>query len=122
MPGRVNSVAVSADGKRIAAGSSLDGAGEVGVYGYEFDTSYPDNLKAINQKVVTARSAAEVAALEKYHKEGVQADRPREGPAGRHLRGRVPARRQGAGRRRGRRHRPAAQPRDRLDDQGVRRR
>ena len=42
LPGRVYSVAVSADGKRIAAGSSLDGTGEVGVYGYEFDTGYPD--------------------------------------------------------------------------------
>ena len=41
MPGRVYSVAVSADGKRIAAGSSLDGTGEVGVYGYEFDTALP---------------------------------------------------------------------------------
>ena len=41
MPGRVTSVAVSADGKRIAAGSSLDGAGEVDVYGYEFDTELP---------------------------------------------------------------------------------
>ncbi len=42
------------------------------VYGYEFDTSYPDNLKRINQKVVTARSAVENAALEKYHKDGVR--------------------------------------------------
>ena len=41
LPGRVYSVAVSADGKRIAAGSSLDGKGEVSVYGYEFDTSLP---------------------------------------------------------------------------------
>ncbi len=72
LPGRVYSVAVSADGKRIAAGSSLDGAGEVGVYSYEFDTGYPDKIKAINQKVVTARSAAEVAELDKYHKEGVK--------------------------------------------------
>jgi WD40 repeat protein/mono/diheme cytochrome c family protein len=72
LPGRVTSVAVSADGKRIAAASSLDGAGEVAVYGYEFDTSYPDQLKAINQKVVTARSAEENAALEKYHKDGVR--------------------------------------------------
>ncbi|MHB1559750.1 MAG: c-type cytochrome domain-containing protein [Isosphaeraceae bacterium] len=36
--GRVTSVAVSADGKRIAAAGSLDGAGEVAIYGYEFDT------------------------------------------------------------------------------------
>ena len=53
MPGRVYSVAVSADGKRIAAGSSLDGAGEVDVYSYEFDTGLPDNIKAIMAKVVT---------------------------------------------------------------------
>ena len=72
LPGRVYSVAVSNDGKRIAAGSSLDGTGEIGVYSYEFDTSYPDKIKAINQKVVTARSPAEAAALEKYHKEGVK--------------------------------------------------
>ncbi len=72
LAGRVTSVAVSADGKRIAAAGSLDGAGEVAVYGYEFDTSYPDRIKAINQKVVTARSAEENAALDKYHKEGVR--------------------------------------------------
>ncbi|MGP0070054.1 MAG: c-type cytochrome domain-containing protein, partial [Isosphaeraceae bacterium] len=72
LPGRVYSVAVSSDGKRIAAGSSLDGTGEIGVYSYEFDTGYPDNIKAINQKVVTSRSPAEAAALEKYHKEGVK--------------------------------------------------
>ncbi len=72
LPGRVYSVAVSTDGKRIAAGSSLDGTGEIAVYTYEFDTSYPETIKRINSKVVTARSAAEVAALEKYHKEGVK--------------------------------------------------
>lgn len=73
MPGRVYSVAVSADGKRIAAGSSLDGSsGEVAVYSYEFDTSLPDKIKAIQQKVVTTRSAAEKAALEAYQKEGVK--------------------------------------------------
>ncbi len=72
LPGRVCSVAVSSDGKRIAAASSLDGTGEISVYGYEFDTSLPANIKAINEKVVTTRSAAEAAALEKYHKEGVK--------------------------------------------------
>jgi WD40 repeat protein/mono/diheme cytochrome c family protein len=72
LPGRVYSVAVSNDGKRIAAGSSLDGAGEIAVYAYEFDTALPANIKAINEKVVTARSAAEAAALETYHKEGVK--------------------------------------------------
>jgi WD40 repeat protein/mono/diheme cytochrome c family protein len=72
LPGRVYSVAVSNDGKRIAAGSSLDGSGEVSVYGYEFDTALPANIKAINEKVVTTRSAEEAAALEKYHHDGVK--------------------------------------------------
>jgi WD40 repeat protein/mono/diheme cytochrome c family protein len=72
MLGRVCSVAISSDGKRIAAASSLDGMGEISVYGYEFDTSLPANIKAINEKVVTARSAEEAAALEKYHKDGVK--------------------------------------------------
>jgi WD40 repeat protein/mono/diheme cytochrome c family protein len=72
LPGRIYSVAISADGKRIAAGSSLDGKGEVSVYGYEFDTALPPQIKAINEKVVTARSAEEAALLEKYHKDGVK--------------------------------------------------
>ncbi|MEJ7638521.1 MAG: c-type cytochrome domain-containing protein [Singulisphaera sp.] len=70
MTGRVYSVAVSPDGKRIAAGSSLDGAGQVSVYSYEFDTSLPDNIKAIMAKVASTRSAEEKATLEKYHSDG----------------------------------------------------
>jgi WD40 repeat protein len=72
LPGRVYSVAVSADGKRIAAASSLDASGEVSIYAYDFDTSLPANIKAIQEKVVTTRSPAEAAELEKYHKEGVK--------------------------------------------------
>ncbi len=72
MKGRVNAVAVSADGKRIAAGSSLDGAGEVHVHSYEFDTSLPDGIKAIMSKVSTSRNPAEVAALQKYLRDGVK--------------------------------------------------
>ncbi|MFO0893120.1 MAG: c-type cytochrome domain-containing protein [Isosphaeraceae bacterium] len=73
LPGRINSVTVSADGKRIAAASSLDGSsGEVAVYSYEFDTSYPDNIKAIQSKVVTSRSPQENAAVAAYHKAGVK--------------------------------------------------
>ena len=72
MKGRVFSVAVSRDGKRIVAGSSLDGSGQVDIYGYEFDTSLPGNIKTINEKVVTQRSAEEKATLAKYHAEGVQ--------------------------------------------------
>lgn len=72
MPGRVFSVVVSADGKRIAAASSLDGsAGQVSVFGYEFDTSLPDNIKAIMAKVASTRSAQENETLSKYHHDGV---------------------------------------------------
>ncbi len=72
MKGRVNSVAVSADGKRIAAGSSLDGVGEVHVYSYEFDTALPDPVKAIMSKVASTRSAPEAQTLAKYLKDGVK--------------------------------------------------
>lgn len=72
MPGRVYSVAVSADGKRIAAGSSLDGTGTVNVYSYEFDTSLPENLKAIMSKVASTRSPQEVEALRKYQTDGAK--------------------------------------------------
>lgn len=72
MKGRVFSVAVSRDGKRIAAGSSLDGSGEVNVYGYEFDTSLPDNIKKILAKRVAEWNASEQAAVEKYWGDGVE--------------------------------------------------
>jgi len=72
MPGRLFSVAVSADGKRIAAGSSLDGSGQVSVFGYEFDTGLPENIKAIMAKVADTRSPQERETLAKYHAEGVK--------------------------------------------------
>ena len=73
LPGRVMGVAVSPDGLRIAAASSLDGStGEVAVYSYEFSDAYPDAIKAIQAKVATSRSAEENAAVDAYHKEGVR--------------------------------------------------
>ena len=52
--GRVFSVAVSPDGKRIASGSSLDATGQVAIDSYEFDTALPDDIKQIMSKVVTS--------------------------------------------------------------------
>ena len=73
MPGRLFSVAVSGDGKRLAAGSSLNGAsGQVAIYGYEFDTGLPDNIKAIMAKVASSRSGPERETLQKYHTDGVK--------------------------------------------------
>ncbi len=70
MPGRIQSVVVSNDGKRIVCGSSLNGQGTVSVFSYEFDTALPANIKAINEKVVTSRSAAEKKTLEEYFSKG----------------------------------------------------
>jgi WD40 repeat protein len=72
MPGRIHSVAVSADGKRIAAGSSLDGVGTVSVYSYEFNTSLPENIKAIMSKVASSRSPQEAETLRKLQIEGAK--------------------------------------------------
>jgi mono/diheme cytochrome c family protein len=72
MQGRVWSVAVSADAKRIAAGSGLDGKGEVAVFSYEMNAAPPDNIKAILAKKVAARSTEEQKALDGYTKTGVK--------------------------------------------------
>jgi WD40 repeat protein/mono/diheme cytochrome c family protein len=72
LPGRITTVDVTPDGTRIAAVSSLDGKGEAAIYGYEFDTSLPDAIKAIQTKVVGSRSADEEKALAAYHIEGVK--------------------------------------------------
>jgi WD40 repeat protein/mono/diheme cytochrome c family protein len=72
MKGRINAVGVSPDGKRFAATSSLDGAGHLVVYSYEFDTNLSDGLKAIMSKVSTSRSPAEVEQVQKYLKDGVK--------------------------------------------------
>ncbi|GIW89193.1 MAG: vegetatible incompatibility protein HET-E-1 [Isosphaeraceae bacterium] len=72
MTGRIFGVAVSPDGKRIAAVASLDGQGSVQIYGYEFDTALPDEIKAIMAKVADSRSSEERQKLHAYHTEGVR--------------------------------------------------
>ncbi len=51
LPGRIQSVVVSRDGKRIAVASSLDGHGVVEVFSYEFDPTVSEELKAILAKL-----------------------------------------------------------------------
>ena len=97
LPGRIYSVAISSDGKRIAAGSSLDGAGEVSVYSYEFDTALPPKIKAIQEKVASSRSPAEAAELDKYHKDGVKQIANVKVPQSAVLRSGFPAKRQSPG-------------------------
>jgi len=72
MQGRIFDVAVSRDGRRIAAVSSLDGQGELHVYSYEFDTGLPEDIKAIHNKTVRERTAEETKKLEEYHTRDVQ--------------------------------------------------
>jgi WD40 repeat protein len=72
MPGRINAVAVSPNGALLAAASSNDGAGQLDVYAYDFDSSLPDPIKVIMAKVSTSRSAEENAALDAYTKQGVR--------------------------------------------------
>ena len=116
LPGRVYSVAVSADGKRIAAGSSLDGHPARSASTATSSTPrYPGQHQGDQAEGRHAPGRPqENAGAREVSQGGRQADRQRQGAAGGHLRGRVPARRQGPGRRRRRRDRPADQPRDRL--------
>jgi WD40 repeat protein len=72
MAGRVFNVRFSADGKRIAAGSSLDGHGEVTVSTYEYDADIPADIKAIMAKVPGSRSADERKAMEAYKEKGAK--------------------------------------------------
>src|SRR6185436_3131019 len=66
MQGRVWSVAVSADGKRIAAGSGLDGKGEVAVFSYEMNPEVPADIKAILAKRAADRNVEEQKKLDNY--------------------------------------------------------
>ena len=64
--GRVECVDVSADGKRIAAGSSLDNKGELRVFSYEFDTTLTEELKVILRKLPRTWNSAERKKIEAY--------------------------------------------------------
>ncbi len=66
MPGRLQAVAASHDGRRFAVVSSLDGSGQLDVWSWDFDTSHPDDVKAINSSVVTGRSPEQNARLEQF--------------------------------------------------------
>ena len=66
MEGRIFSVDYSPDGKRIVAGSSLNGAGHVHVFSAEFDSTLSSNLVKILEKTVGEQKPEEKAAIEKY--------------------------------------------------------
>ncbi len=73
MEGRIFAVDYSADGKLIAAGSSLDGHGSVAIYTGEFDAEIPEMLlKAYADKIASAYSKEEKAEIERFTTAGVR--------------------------------------------------
>jgi WD40 repeat protein len=72
MEGRIYSVAFAPDGQSFAAGSSLDGKGEVNFYNYDFNTEMPADIVAIEGKAVASRSDAEKQKLEAHYTSDVK--------------------------------------------------
>jgi WD40 repeat protein len=66
--GRVFGVDYSRDGLRAAAGSSLDGKGEIVVYDTDVDTKAPADIKAILAKRVMSQNAGEKKKLADYQR------------------------------------------------------
>ena len=72
MPGRIFSVNYSRDGNRFVAGSSLDGKGEVVVFGANMPGKVPPAITAILKKRVAQQTPAEKEELRKFQTEGIQ--------------------------------------------------
>jgi len=72
LTGRIFGLGYRGDGKRIAAGSSLDGRGFVAIYSSDFDGTLPDGMKGILAKVSTARSAAEHKKIKEFHAKNIE--------------------------------------------------
>ena len=82
LPGRIFSVAFRPDGKRIVAGSSLDGVGFVGLYSSDYDGAFSDELKGILEKVAGSRSADENAKVEEFRHREIETLHQKSFPAG----------------------------------------
>ncbi len=67
MEGRIYAVDFSPDGKKFAAGSSLDGKGAVNFYNYDFNTEMPADILAIENKAFQVRTDAEKAKTEAHY-------------------------------------------------------
>jgi WD40 repeat protein len=72
LDGSIQAVSISAQGNRLAVGSSHEGRGSVQVYGYEFNTALPPDLAPLLVKVVGTRSAEEEQAIEDYVTKDIQ--------------------------------------------------
>ena len=73
MPGRVTSVAWSADGKLLAAGSALDGKGEVFAATFTFGTNaIPKEMADVMKKIPASRSPQDKEVIAKYRASGTK--------------------------------------------------
>lgn len=72
LPGRIFAVDWSRDGKLIAAGSSLDGRGHLGLFGIDPDYQVPGDIDAIIKKPVQNRSGDENKKLAGYFERGIR--------------------------------------------------
>jgi WD40 repeat protein len=66
MPGRIFDVAVSPDGKYLAAVSTLDNQSTIKVWSYDVDGQVPDEIRAIQAKLVFSITPEERKKLETY--------------------------------------------------------
>ncbi|MCH8829504.1 MAG: DUF1553 domain-containing protein, partial [Planctomycetes bacterium] len=72
MNGRIFSVAISRDGKRIAAVSSLNNSGQLRVYEFDFQLQLPKKLAKIAKKRKAKRTKVEKKKLASYQVKGVK--------------------------------------------------
>ncbi|MBX3420047.1 MAG: DUF1549 domain-containing protein [Pirellulaceae bacterium] len=67
MPGRIFSVALSGDGKLLAAASTLDGASQLVVYPYEFTGQIADDVKSALSKPADQRNDADKQLITQHY-------------------------------------------------------
>ena len=72
MDGRIFSVGYSRDGKRVAAGSSLDDKGQINIFEVSSDDGPPADLLKIMTKTVLTQTDAEKKQLDDYFSQSVK--------------------------------------------------
>ena len=72
MPGRVLSVRYSKDGSVFAAGSGLDGKGQVVIYSANMPDKIPDDIKKIMAKNIQQRKPQEIIKIDKFLTDGIK--------------------------------------------------
>lgn len=82
LKGRIYAVAYSPDGKTIAAGSSLNGEGQVYTYSADFDSALPEEIKKIVETRTQSQNADQKKQLEEYVTAGTAVLTKTDVPAG----------------------------------------